>query len=451
MNGTDWPARWRMEGLLLFSEPGATPTPGALEAADGTITALGPELPPPHPDTVRLDRRGMLALPGYIQAHVHLCQTLFQGLAEGLRLDRWLKERIWPLEAAHDPESLRASVRLGAAEALLHGATTMLDMGTVAHTDVIAETVAALGVRAILGKALMDGGEARDTPLREEPGAALREALALHDRWHGGAGGRLGIALAPRFTLSVSAGLWREIAQEARRRAMLVHTHVSETAWENETCRALHGETPVRALARWGVLEGPTALVHAIRIDAEERALLARHAAGVVHCPGSNAKLGSGVAELGPLLEAGVPVGLGSDGAACNDALSLPAEMRLAAQLQALAAGPGRVGPREIFTMATSGGARVLGLDAQVGTLEVGKRADLVLYPAEPLAWPADIPLEDRLVFGAPAARPAEVYVDGRPRVLAGALVDLDLGELQREAQRQRQRLLARLERKGER
>jgi len=444
LNPCAWPERWRIEGALILAAAGGEPFRGAIEIAGGRIVALGPALPPAGEGVARFSRPGALVLPGFVQGHVHLCQTLLRGLAEDLPLERWLRERIWPLEAAHDPESLRASARLGLAEALLQGATTLLDMGTVRHTEVIAAEAVASGARVRIGKALMDAGDGVPAALLEEPGRALREALDLDRRWSGAAEGRIGVLLAPRFTLSVSAGLWREIAAAARERRLAVHTHASETTAENEACRRLHGGRPIEMLERWGVLAGPTILVHAVHLTAEEIELLARRPAAVVHCPGSNAKLGSGIADLAAMDRAGIPLALGSDGAACNDALSVPAEMRLAAQLQSLRQGPGLLGARRILAMATGGGARALGLEGEIGALAPGKRADLIVYDEVELAWEEEADIASRLVYASAGLRPREVYVDGRPLVLEGRLVRADLAAIRAAAARARARLLAR-------
>jgi cytosine/adenosine deaminase-related metal-dependent hydrolase len=444
------PQAWRMEGLRIWTGTGEPPFRGALEARDGVLVAIGPELPAPGPDVLRLPRPDRIALPGLIQGHVHLCQTLMRGLADGRPLHRWLRERIWPLEAAHDRDTVAASARLGIAEALLHGATTLVDMGTVHHNDEIAAAVASMGVRAILGKALMDTGEGVPEALRQPAAPALAEALALHARWDGSADGRVRVALAPRFTLSVSPELWRDLGAAARERDLLVHTHVSETPWENETCRARHGATPVAVLERWGVLEARTLLVHAIHLTDDDRARLRGRRAGIAHCPGSNARLGSGILDLAALLADDIPVALGSDGAACNDALSPLAEVRLAAQLQALRHGPGEVPASAVAAMATREAARAVGLAGEVGTLEVGRRADLALFAASDLGWEEDLPLETALVFSACGVRPREVYVDGRARVCDGRLVDEDLEEIRRRAAEARRRLLARVDREGD-
>jgi 5-methylthioadenosine/S-adenosylhomocysteine deaminase len=447
MSAPSHPRRWRLEDLRVLPAPGETPFRGAIEIEEGVIRALGPDLPPPAPGVVREHRPGLLALPGFIQGHVHLCQTLFRGLADDRPLDRWLAERIWPLEAAHDEVTLRASARLGIAEALLHGATTLLDMGTVHHTDIIAEEAARAGVRIVLGNALMDMGEGVPPGLRTEPAAGIAESIALHARWHDTHAGRIRFALAPRFTLSVSEPLWRDIASLAAELGLPIHTHVSETPWENETCRELHGCSPIEALERWGVLAARTILVHAIWLEAHERRLLAERGAALIHCPGSNAKLGSGIADIAPLLESDIPVGLGSDGAACNDALSIMAEMRLASQLASLTHGPGRLPATKVLAMATTLGARALGLHDRIGRLAPGMRADFVLFDAADLAWEDDPDLPARLVHASPGLRPREVYVDGAPLVRDGRLLYDDLDEVRRAAAAARTRLLSRIER----
>jgi len=435
---------WRMEQLELLVDPGAPPIEGALEVRDGRICALGPDLPPPAPGVERLDRRGMVALPGFVQGHVHLCQSLMRGLAEERPLDRWLRECIWPLEAAHDPASLRASARLGLAEALLHGTTSLLDMGAVRDPDVIAECVAEFGLRAILGPALMDEGDGVPPPLCRPRAEALAAAVDFNRRWAGAADGRIGVAFAPRFALSVSAGLWRELAREAQLQGWPIHTHVSETRWENQQAEALHGARPVPLLAQWGVLAARTMLVHGVWLDDRDRALLAGAPAAVIHCPGSNAKLGSGIADLPALRAAGIPIGIGSDGAACNDQLSMLAELRLTAQLQSLRHGPGRWSAAETVACATSGGARALGLERSVGRLAVGQRADVILFERAATDWEADLPWEHGLVYAAGGLRPQEVYIDGIARVHAGRLLVADEQEVRRTAREQRRRLIAR-------
>ncbi|MBD3235349.1 MAG: amidohydrolase family protein [Candidatus Eisenbacteria bacterium] len=394
---------------------------------DDRIVALGASLPPAGPGVRCLPCTDQLALPGFVQGHLHVCQTLFRGWAEARRLARWLGERILPLEARLDADRMRAAAALGIAEALLGGATTLVDMGSVHHTAVIAEVAERMGVRAIVGKALMDVPADAPAALVQEGRVALAEALALHEQWDGAGGGRLQVALAPRFTPAVSAGLWKRIAREAQRRGLLVHTHISETPWENERCTQMHGAPPVEMLERWGVLAARALLVHAIWITPAQRALLARHGAGLVHCPGSNTKLGSGILDLPALREAGVPVALGSDGAACNDELAILSEMRLGAQLQNVTAGPGRIPAADWLQMATGEGARAVGLAPEIGRLAVGAAADLQLYDPVACGWDPNADPTHSLVYAAGGARPHAVWVAGQPRVWDGSLVGASL------------------------
>ncbi len=434
--------RRRIRGAYLVTmDPGLGSFRGDLDLEGNRIRALGDNLDrpgEPEPDVIE-DGRNWIVMPGFVQAHVHLCQSLFRGLAGGLPLSRWLEERIWPLEAAHDEMTLAAAARLGIAECLLHGTTTLLDMGSVHHTGVIAEAADAMGIRATLGKALMDTGDTAPPALIQDAEVALREALDLNAAWDGRGEQRLRVALAPRFTLSVSDGLWRELAAEARRRDLLVHTHVSETDWENDTCLALHGDRPLGALGRWGVLDARTALVHAVRLEPSEIDLLAEHPAAVIHCPGSNAKLGSGIADVAALREAHVPVGLGSDGTACNDTLSPLLEMRLAAQLQSLRHGPARMPASEVLRMATVGGAEALGRGEEIGSLTPGRQADWIAYSAADLPLGDDV--ADTLVWSAAGARPSEVSVAGRRLVTGGRLCEDSLTGIRESAQRARRRL----------
>src|SRR5579884_3697991 len=211
-------------------------TVGAFDLAVDRFGRISGVLAPGAPiDADRtLDVSGLVVVPGLVQAHLHLCQTLFRGLAEELPLLGWLRERIWPLEAAHDPDSLRASARLGIAELLLGGTTAILDMGTVHHTQTLFEVAAETGIRYTGGKALMDTGEGVPPGLIEPTPVALRENDALADAWHEREDGRLRYAYAPRFVLTATFDLLRSISARARSNHLLVHTHASEQREETE-------------------------------------------------------------------------------------------------------------------------------------------------------------------------------------------------------------------------
>jgi 5-methylthioadenosine/S-adenosylhomocysteine deaminase len=393
---------------------------------------------------VSIDASGMLVVPGLIQAHVHLCQTLFRGLAEERPLLDWLRERIWPLEAAHDPASMHASARLGIAELLRGGTTAILDMGSVHHTDVLFEAAAETGIRYTGGKALMDTGDGVPAGLLEPTAVALRDSDQLAEKWHEREGGRLRYAYSPRFVLSATFDLLRSVGARARANHMLVHTHASEQREETDRVRQRFGASNIQLLANLGLAETNACLAHCVWPEPDETDVLATGGATVVHCPSCNLKLGSGVAPIANYLEAGVNVALGADGAASNNRLDAWEELRLTALLASFRDGPTAVSAIEAFEIATLGGARALGLDADIGSIELGKVADLVILDLRGAhaAGPDDV--YTQLVFSAHARDVRTVVVGGRVLVRDGQLTELDEADVVSEAAKQRQRLVAR-------
>jgi cytosine/adenosine deaminase-related metal-dependent hydrolase len=416
-----------------------------LVGQDGRIAALlEPGQAPADFDGRTLDATGRVVVPGLIQAHLHLCQTLFRGLAEVLPLLRWLRERIWPLEAAHDPASIAASARLGVAELLLGGTTAILDMGTVHHTDALLGAVAEGGIRYVGGKAMMDAGEGVPPGLLEDTGASLRESDRLAERWHGAAEGRLRYAYCPRFVLTCSPELMRGVAERARAADMVIHTHASEQREEGELVRWHFGMPNIQFLASLG-LSGPRmVLAHCVWPDPHEPALLASAGTNVVHCPSCNLKLSSGIAPIAEYVDQGVNVALGADGAASNNLLDGWAELRLAGLLSRLRDGSGAPSALRLFEMATLGGARALGLEDQIGSLEPGKWADLAMLDlrAPHATGPQDI--YSQLVFATRVDNVRTVLVGGRIVVEERALQTLNEAEVLRDAAQQWQRLAAR-------
>src|SRR5436190_661924 len=212
---------------------------GAVVIRGGRIASVGADSGGPH-DRV-IDARGGYLLPGFVQTHIHLCQTLFRGSADDMPLLEWLKRRVWPLEAAHTPATLRAAVQLAAAELLLSGTTSVLTMETVHDTDVVFETLAPIGLRAWIGKCMMDASDDAPGRLREATTGAIDESLALRKRWDGHANGRLHAAFAPRFAVSCSRELLEAVAELSTRDRVIVHTHASENRDEVEVVRKLSG------------------------------------------------------------------------------------------------------------------------------------------------------------------------------------------------------------------
>ena len=402
---------------------------GAVSVRDGRIAAVGAEPATSH-DAV-IDASGCFLLPGFVQTHIHLCQTLFRGYADDLRLLDWLRTRVWPLEAAHTRASLRAAARLACLELLKSGTTSILTMETVHDTDAVIEATAATGIRAALGKCLMDE-TTPDAParLRENGQAALNESIALFHRYNGTANGRVRIAFAPRFALSCSRDLLEAVAATASDLNALVHTHAAEQHDEVAMVRSATGHGNIEYFRVVGMMSPRLNVAHCVWVDDRDQALLAEHRTKVTHCPGSNLKLGSGIAPVSELRARGVCVSLGTDGAACNNHLDMFGEMRLATGLQSIRHSPGTLSAGDVLWMATREGAAAIGLEGEIGSIEAGKRADLILIDA---TSPRIVPSPDPFSAIVYAAAPSDVrltMVDGEIVVKDGTPVHLDAEEI---------------------
>ena len=351
---------------------------GSVVVSGGRIVSVGPE--PQTPCDLVINAGGAYLLPGFIQTHVHLCQTLFRSYADDMPLLEWLRRRIWPMEAAHTASTLRAATRLAAAELLRSGTTTALTMETVHDTDVVFETLADIGLRATVGKCMMDSDADVPARLREKTTRSIDDSVALRKKWDGAANGRLRAAFAPRFAVSCSRALLEAVASLSASDRVLVHTHASESRDEIDVVRRLSGGlSNLEYLADTGLASERLCAAHCVWVTDDEQRLLAERDVKVMHCPGSNLKLGSGIAPITDMRRRGICVSLGADGAACNNRLDMFDEMRLAATLQAVRHAPGALTARDAVWMATREGARTLGLERELGSIEAGKRADLLL------------------------------------------------------------------------
>ncbi len=402
---------------------------GDVSIRDGRIAAVGRVADAPH--DVVLDVEGDLVLPGFVQTHLHLCQTLFRGYADDLALMDWLRQRVWPMEAAHVPSSLRAAARLAAVELLRTGTTTVLTMETVHDTEAVFEALADTGLRATVGKCLMDADRAVPSRLIETTRAAIDESLGLRRRWHGRANGRLRAAFAPRFAVSCTRDLLEAVAALSLEHDELVHTHASENREEIAIVAELSGGfTNVEYLEQVGLASPRLCVAHCVWVDEREQRLVADHGVKVLHCPGSNLKLGSGLAPIRELRALGVCVSLGADGAACNNRLDMFDEMRLAATIQAVRCGPGILPAADVVAMATREGARALGLWADIGSIEPGKKADLIAVSTRaPHTAPSPDPYS-LLVYAARGTDVRHAIVDGDLLVRDGHVIGLDAVEI---------------------
>jgi 5-methylthioadenosine/S-adenosylhomocysteine deaminase len=416
---------------------------GDLLIRDGRITEIAGHIDADGSDVI--DGAGCAVLPGFVQTHLHLCQTLFRGAADDLSLIEWLRKRVWPMEAAHTAESIRASAHLAIAELIKGGTTCALTMETVSHTEEVLRVVEETGFRAIVGKCMMDKGEGVPSGLCENTGESIRESVALIEKWHGRAGGRVRCCFAPRFAISCTRELLSEVSALSRKYQVIIHTHAAEN--KNE-CEIVEGETGLRNVSyldSLGISGAHVVLAHCVQLDDEEMETLARTKTNVAHCPSSNLKLGSGVARIAEMLSSGISVSLGADGAACNNRLDMFTEMRTAALLQKVVHGPEALPAKRTLRMATIDGARALGLEKEIGSLEAGKRADVIVVDVAQLhSSPQQDDVVSALVYSAVASDVRTTIIDGQVLMRDGELLALDESVVVDEANREADALRAR-------
>ncbi len=377
-----------------------------------------------------VDAADGLVLPGFVQGHVHVIQSLLRHRADGLELLDWLRQRTWPYEAALDADDVEAAAELGIAELLCGGTTTALDFGTTHDHGRVFEAAETLGIRLVSGKTHMDLGDDGAAALLEDLDSSLAEAEALGKRWHGAAGGRLGYAVAPRFALSCTRQMLEGCAALARANGWMLQSHAAENAGEVEEVRRLTGLGNIEYLHRTGLTGHDVVLAHGVHLAADEVSLLAGTGTRICHCPGANLKLASGIADLPGLLAAGVRMALGADGPPCNNRLSVFHEMALAGTLHNLRHGPKAIDPWTVLALATRDGARSLGLGKEVGMLRVGYCADLTVLDATAWAMQPDGDPASRIVFGATAGDVRHVLVGGCPVVEDRRLLTQNAGRI---------------------
>ena len=433
-------------GTLVTMDSANTIVHGDLLVSDGHIADIAGS--GQTADTV-IDATGCAVIPGFIQTHIHLCQTIFRGAADDLALIDWLKQRVWPMEAAHSPASIKASARLGIAELIKGGTTCALTMETVNHTGEVFKVVEETGFRATVGKCMMDKGDEVPPALQEQTGNSIEESVALLEDWHGKARGRIRYCFAPRFAISCTRDLLERVAGLARARGVMVHTHASENRTECELVQQESGLRNVVYLDSLGLTGRHVALAHCVHLSSAEIEILRASGTNVIHCPSSNLKLGSGIAPVAKMLELGISVSLGADGAACNNRLDMFTEMRTAALLQKALHGPEVLPANRVLRMATVDGARALGIDTEVGTLEVGKQADLSVVRLDRLHATPVKDVVSALVYSAEAEDVDTVLIDGELVMRDRRLLTIDERDTIESAQVQAENLISATELRG--
>ncbi|WP_327169466.1 amidohydrolase [Streptomyces subrutilus] len=412
-------------GTVLTVDAASTVVPdGAVAVRDGAIVAVGPaaQLRARHAAADELDARGCLVLPGLVNTHTHLAMTLLRGIADDVTLQEFL-DRVIPEEARLlDPRTVAAAVRVAVAESVRAGVTSALDMYW--FHEAAEEAARSAGWRLHTGPTFMDVPEPPDGRAYPTRLAWARRDLRARAQRARLPGTRPVVFAHSAYTLSPEQLV--EIFALAREFGALIHVHAAENAAEVATVEELHGRRPVDLLSSLGLLGDDVLLAHAVELTGAEITALARAGTAVAHCPVSNLKLGCGIAPVPRLLEAGVTVSLGTDGPVSSNSLDLLAAVRQAALIHKAAGDPTAVGAEQAVRMATVEGARALGLGDRLGSLETGKRADLIVLDANrPHLTPRHDPWS-MLAYAAQASDVRDTVVDGRVLMRDRVLTTLD-------------------------
>ena len=426
---------------------------GAMAWRGGVIVARGTsaELAPLADEATEvIDAHGCVVTPGLVNTHHHLYQSLTRALpgAINVSLFGWLK-RLYPIWARYRPEDVFAAAQLGLAELALSGCTMSSDHHYLFPDGVTLDdsihAAMEVGLRFHATRGSMSVGESKgglppDSVVEEEP-AILADTIRVIDRFHDASeGAMLRVAVAPCSPFSVSTDLMRDAALLARDKGVMLHTHLAEDADDVAFSLERFGCRPGEYAEGLGWTGPDVWHAHCVQLDQAEIDLFARTGTGIAHCPCSNCRLGSGIAPLRAMLDAGVPVGLGVDGSASNDSGHLLAEARQAMLLQRVTNGADRFDPREALHLATRGGAQVLGR-SDVGFLQVGKRADLAVWDMADVASTGAWDKVAGLILSPPAGA-RDVFVEGRGVVRGGDLVQVRREEVLRAARRSLDRLM---------
>jgi len=380
-----------------------------------------------HDGDFELDGGGKLATSGFINAHTHLAMVLFRGLADDVPLQVWLEEHVWPIEQQLQPEDVYWCTLMAIAEGIRSGTTAFIDM--YFHCDQVARAVEESGVRALLSYGII-------APSLEDHGIPeVETSKALIKRWHGRADNRIQVAVSPHAVYTCGEDVWRRAVELAQELNVPLHTHVSETRSEVEDWKTKTGVTPVQYLERIEAFSVPILAAHCVHVDDNDIAILADHPVTVAHCPKSNAKLGSGIAPVPAMKQAGVCVAIGTDGAASNNRLDMVEELRATWMLQrAHHEDPTHLSSHEVVDMALTAGRSILGLPKD--GLSEGAPADLVLFDTDRIHTTPPHEAAAMLAYAANSEDVTDVYVDGKALLKDGELRTIDEERVKSEVRR---------------
>jgi cytosine/adenosine deaminase-related metal-dependent hydrolase len=429
---------------------------GALMIEGSRITDVGKtdELHRKHAPEHVIDASRKLVIPGLIDCHVHLAQALIRGCADDVSLLDWLRKYVWPLQGNYDAEDGRVSAKLCMLEMIRSGTTSFIESMT--HTrygfDGIAKALEDSGMRGCLAKTIMDTPaygrkQMMHEGMIEDGETSLAETINMYDRWNGKANGRIGVWFGPRSLGACSKALYEKIAEEAAKRKAGITMHLCEVKEDLRYARRKFKKSPVAFAKEVGLLTPRTVLAHAVWLTDRDIATLSKTWTSVSHCPSSNTKLASGIARIPEMLKKGVNVALGCDGGPSNNSYDMIREMKLAAYIHKVRLSDPMTMPAEtVLEMATSRGARAIGMQDRLGTLEPGKLADIVLVNLDSINMVPNNNHVSDLIYAGCGTDVDTVIVDGQTIMENRKVKTLDEREIIGQA---RERASALLERTG--
>ncbi|SFX83161.1 5-methylthioadenosine/S-adenosylhomocysteine deaminase [Thermoactinomyces sp. DSM 45891] len=410
------------EAVVISMEEGTAPIQnGNMAIEDGIITYVGSALTVEEQDQYDeiVPCKGKAILPGFVNTHGHLAMTLLRGYADDLPLQQWLENEIWPMEGKMTAEHVTAGANLAVLEMIQGGTTTFLDMYD--NMDAVANIVEQTGLRARLTRRCIGFG---DDALRK---SKLEEATSFAKRWNGAAGGRITTMMAPHSPYTCDPAFILHFVEKAAELGLPIHTHMSETKAEVELNVREYGARPVEHLDQLGFFDIPSLVAHAVHLTEEEVELLAKKNVKIAHNPGSNLKLGSGIAPITQMIAHGMRPSLATDGAASNNNLDLLEEIQLAALIhKGHLQDPLAVSAKTALAMGTLYGAEALFLDSEIGTLEVGKQADFITLDLTQAHMQPRTDVVSHIVYSATRSDVQDVFVQGIPLMKNREMLTID-------------------------
>ena len=433
--------------VVSMDEAGTIFEDGAVAINDSLIIAIGPadEITANYSASEVLDGDHRIVTPGLVNGHSHAAMTLLRGVADDLALMDWLNNYIFPAEVQFvDPEFVRIGTELACWEMIRGGTTTFVDM--YYYPDTIAEVVDRCGMRALISATVID----QRSPDAENAGDSIDKGNGFIERWQG-KNDRITPIFGPHANYTLNAEQLKATRAAAMQSGVPISIHLSESPFEVQYAKDTYGTTSINMLESIGFFEGPTIAAHVVWPMKEEVPILAERKVGVIHNPTSNMKIASGIAPITEMLEAGVRVGIGTDGAASNNDLDMWEEMRLASLLQKVdRMDPEALSATTVLTMATRGGATAIGLGDSIGSLEVGKKADLIQIAFDDVHHVPTYDVVSHLVFVTDEQDVASVVVDGKLLMREGEMLTIDIERVTAEATALAARIQAALSERNE-